>query len=446
MEGEQGLSVLEICKRGRAAAQRMQTASSELKNAALAEIGKVLESRKGDIEAANAADKSYAEEKKLSNTLQKRLDVTGPKFDQMILNTEGVAKIEDPVGKVKMATELSDGLELYRMTCPIGVICVIFEARPEAGVQISSLCIKSGNALLLKGGKEAANSNEVLVNCVREGLEAVGLPKDAVQLVSTRDQINELLSMDQYVDLIIPRGGNALVKYITDNTRVPVLGHADGICAVYVDKDADVEKACNLVVDSKAQYVSVCNAAETLLVQRSALSTHLAPIVKSLSDAGVSIKADPESLALIDSKNVTAAGAEDFVTEFLDYVIALKVVESVDEAISHINAHGSHHTDLIVTENTSTAERFLAGIDSANVYHNASTRFADGFRYGFGAEVGVSTTRTHSRGPVGVDGLLIYKYRLYGNGHTVGGMAKANTPFTHKPIEPTYRPQRSNEL
>lgn len=429
-------SVEELCIRARRAGQVMQTASGKMKDAALKGVRDALERQRSVIEEANRRDKEYANSKDLSMTLVKRLDLEGPKFDQMLENVESVMRLPDPVGTVMMARKLLDGLDLYRVTCPIGVINVIFEARPEAAVQIASLCIKSGNALLLKGGKEASNSNAALVECIRDGIESAGLPRDTVSLISSRDQIAEVLKMDRYVDLVIPRGSNELVRYITDNTRIPVLGHADGICAVYVDKDADVDKAAKIVVDSKSQYVSVCNAAETLLVNRSVMEKQLPVIGKALAEAGVTMRADAETLPFLPADKTKSANDEDYDSEFLDYIIAVKAVDSVDEAIAHINAHGSHHTDCIVTENKQTAEKFLAGVDSANVYHNASTRFADGFRYGFGAEVGVSTCRTHSRGPVGVEGLLIYKYRLYGNGHTVGAMVKDGIPFLHKDIDP----------
>jgi glutamate-5-semialdehyde dehydrogenase len=294
----------------------------------------------------------------------------------------------------------------------------------------------------LKGGMEGEHSNTAIVATIRKALRSVAFPEDAVQLVATRDQVRELLAQDKYVDLIIPRGSNELVRYITQNTRIPVMGHADGICAVYVDGAADPAKAARIVVDSKAQYPAVCNAAETLLVDRAALQL-LPDIARALAAAGVKILADPAALtALRDAVyeapaglEVASAGPEDFDTEFLDLVMAVKIVDGVEEAVAHINAHGSGHTDCIVTEDKMVASRFLAAVDSAGVFHNASTRFADGFRFGFGAEVGVSTHRTHARGPVGLEGLMIYKYKMFGSGHVVAPYADGEREFMHKDID-----------
>ncbi|MEM7263168.1 MAG: glutamate-5-semialdehyde dehydrogenase, partial [Planctomycetota bacterium] len=315
-----------------------------------------------------------------------------------------------------------------------GVIGIIFEARPEAAVQIASLCMKSSNAVILKGGREAAQSNAVIVDAFREALaEIESFPVDAVQLLATREEVRDLLDQDEWVDLIIPRGSNELVRSIQENTRIPVLGHADGICAVYVDAAADVEKAVTVVVDSKAQYPSVCNATETLLVHADAVESVFPAVVRGLKEAGVELRCDERSSAVANAEgaNWKAAIDEDYSTEFLELILAVKVVDSLDEAIEHINAHSSHHTEAIVTEDVSAAEEFMSRIDSAGVYHNASTRFADGFRYGFGAEVGVSTNKTHARGPVGLDGLVIYKYRMYGRGQGVSGYGAGKKPFLH---------------
>jgi glutamate-5-semialdehyde dehydrogenase len=353
---------------------------------------------------------------------------------------EGVRSVEqlpDPVGVVSLARRVDEGLDLFRVSCPIGVVAVVFEARPEAAVQIAALAVKSGNAVILKGGKEGEESNKAIVGCIREALKGVGFPEDAVQLVATREEVRELLDQDEFVDLIIPRGSNALVKYITENTKIPVMGHADGICAVYIGAAADEKKACDIAVDAKAQYPAVCNAAETLLVDRAALGL-LPAVGRAMAAAGVELRADPEAKAVLDGVDglrVVAAGDKDFRTEFLELVMAVRVVGGVDEAVAHINEHGSGHTDAIVTEDQKAATRFMAGVDSAGVFHNASTRFADGFRYGFGAEVGVSTHRTHARGPVGLEGLLIYKYKLLGSGQIVAPYADGTKSFVHVDID-----------
>ncbi|KAA8498288.1 putative gamma-glutamyl phosphate reductase [Porphyridium purpureum] len=428
----------------RKAARAVQGMSTARKNAALDAVHAQLLASKDAILAANGEDRSKTKEAvdagKASSTLYKRLDLGGPKFDAVLQGVRSVAALQDEVGRVSLARELDDGLELYRVACPIGVICIIFEARPEAAVQISALAIKSANAVILKGGKEAEHSNRALVEAIRAGLKEADVPENVVQLVSTRGEIAELLKLEKHIDLVIPRGSNELVRYITDNTRIPVLGHADGICSTYVDSAADVELAAKVVTDAKAQYPAVCNATEKLIVHRDVAATHLPTIGAALLAAGVTIKADEESMRYLPKdEKVIPVVPSDFRTEFLDLTIACRIVESLDAAVDEINTLGSHHTDCIVTQDTQAAERFMSNVDSANVYHNCSTRFADGFRYGFGAEVGVSTTRTHSRGPVGMEGLLIYKYRLYGNGHIAAPYATGEKTFTHRKIEPKYR-------
>lgn len=363
-----------------------------------------------------------------------RLNLEGAKFDTLLAGLSDVKGLRDPINQVTLARELDgDGLKLYQVTCPIGVICVIFEARPEAVVQIASLAIKSANAVVLKGGKEAAHSNAVLVEALRAALETAGLPADAVQLVETREAVHELLSLDEYLDLVIPRGSNALVKAVKEATRVPVLGHADGKCSVYVDPSADEAKAVHVVVDSKINYCAACNAAEVLLVHKDVVATLLPAIGKALVAADVKLRADDVCLPHLPAEATTAAGADDFDTEFLSLTMAVKAVDNLEAAVDHINAHGSHHTDAIVTEDAAAAEYFFQNVDSAGVYHNASTRFADGFRYGLGAEVGVSTNRVHARGPVGLEGLVIYKYRIYGSGQGAGdyGVGDGKKPFKH---------------
>ncbi|RIA94770.1 gamma-glutamyl phosphate reductase [Glomus cerebriforme] len=372
-----------------------------------------------------------------------RLDLEkGDKFDTMLKGVSDIDQLPDPTGQITYSSKLDEGLELYRVTCPVGVLLVIFEARPEVVVNISSLAIKSGNAVILKGGKESILSLVALSTAIQSALTDTAIPPDTIQLVETREEIKALLDLDKYIDLVIPRGSNSLVKYIQSNTRIPVLGHADGLCSVYVDKDADLDKAVRVVVDSKINYPAACNAAETLLVDRSILSTHFIPITTALQNANVQLYLDSESLSHLpsrDSSLIKECVTEDFDTEFLDLKIAVKVVDGVEEAIQHINSHGSKHTDAIVTENEQVAKRFMQGVDAAGVYWNASTRFADGFRYGFGAEVGVSTNKTHARGPVGLEGLVIYKYKLCGNGHIVGefGEGSGKKKYLHEKIDGT---------
>eukprot|EP00124_Ichthyophonus_hoferi_P002936 Ihof_evm2s225 gene=Ihof_evmTU2s225 len=415
--------VRDIAKRAREASWKVQSIDTEKKNKALAVIKAKLSERREDILNANKKDLEEAAVQvakgKLSSTLVKRLDLAGKdfgKFNDLLTGLDDVAALEDPVGKVTLARRLDEGLDMYRVACPVGVICIIFEARPECCVQISSLCLKSGNAVILKGGKEAHHSNQALVKVLQEALATAGIPEGMVQLVETREEVAELLSMDEYIDLVIPRGSNALVKYVKNNTRIPVLGHADGLCSIFLDQSADVAKAVSVVVDAKTNYPAACNSTETLLVHSSVLSTVLPLVGAGLAAAGVQMKADERCLSHLPSANTMAAIPDDFHTEFLDLTIAVKAVDSLEEAVNHVNTHGSHHTDCIVTEDKANAEWFMSRIDSAGVYHNASTRFADGFRYGFGAEIGVSTNKTHARGPVGLEGLLIYKYRMYGNG------------------------------
>ena len=406
------------------------------RNTLLSGMRKSLVNCRADIEKANLEDleesRALAAEGKLSKTLVDRLGLQGPKFDNVIKMVESVENLEDPLNIVTYSHDmLEDGsLTVHRLSCPIGVIAVIFESRPEAAVQIASLCIKSGNAVILKGGKEGRRTCRALVSAM-QSVEGIG---QAIQLVESREDIKTLLSMDKYVDLVIPRGGADLVKYCKANTSIPVLGHADGICSVYVDKDADVEMAKRIIVDAKTQYPAVCNAAETLLVHRD-ISANLKDLIKGLVDKNVELRCCTESFSLLKSEfaSVVEAIEADFRTEYCDLVMAVKIVDNVDVAIKHINSHGSHHSDAIVTSNSDTAEKFFESIDSADVMWNASTRFADGNRFGFGAEVGVSTNKIHARGPVGLEGLTTYKYRIYGNGNTVGSDGPRLAPIA-KPV------------
>ena len=440
---ENGNSTVEaVARRARAAALQLAALSAEPKNAALEAVGRKLQERRGEILEANRADKADCEAEvesgSLSAALFKRLDLEGSKFEAMLAGVGDVARLPDPVGRVTLATRLDDGLELYRVSCPLGVIGVIFEARPEAAVQIASLALKSSNAVILKGGREASRTNEALVQAIREALgEVDGVSPDAVQLVSTREEVREMLDLDRWIDLIIPRGSNELVQFIQESTRIPVLGHADGICSVYLDRDADLEKAVAVSVDAKTHYPAACNACETLLIHRDRLDALLPAVGAALVEAGVELRADEEASARLEA---SAAVLEDYDTEFLDKVLAVKTVSSLQEAVEHINSHGSHHTDAIVTEDDDAAEYFLSRVDSAGVFHNASTRFADGFRFGLGAEVGISTNKTHARGPVGLEGLVIYKYRLYGSGHVAADYDPGGRKFLHEGVDPPALP------
>ena len=345
-----------------------------------------------------------------------------------------VASLPDPVGRTLATLELDTGLHLTQETCPIGVIGAIFESRPDAVPQIASLCWKSGNAVIMKGGSEAQESNRALGQLIRGALASVEMAcVDAVQMVETREDVHALLGLDTYIDLFIPRGSNDFVRYIQEHTRVPVLGHAEGLCHAYVDQYADLSRAVAVCYDAKVQYPAVCNAIETVLVHRQVAETFVPLLAAAYRQAGVEMRGCATTRQILP--DIAAATAEDWDTEYLDLIVSLRVVDSLQEAITHINTHGSGHTDTILTEDAETAAHFLAQVDSATVMHNASTRFADGFRFGKGAEVGISTNKTHARGPVGVDGLVIYKYRLVGQGHIVadyvGPQAKS---FTHRPL------------
>jgi len=429
-------------QRARVASQALAGVPSETKNAALEAFKAQLLNGRGEIEEANRLDIADAEvavaEGKLSASLLKRLDVSGAKFDGLLSGIDDVIRLPDPVGNITYANKVSEGLELYRVSCPIGVLLIIFEARPDAAVQIASLAMKSGNALLLKGGKEAQRSNAALCKAMAAALGAVGLPEGCIQSIDTREEIASLLKLDQYIDLVIPRGSNALVKSIKDASRIPVMGHADGICAVYVDEHADLEKAVRIVVDSKTQYCAACNAMETLLVHEKVAAAFLPRLGAAMAAfEGVRFKAESSVAQFLPEAQTELAEEADFHEEFLCFTMAVKPVASVDEAIQHINSHGSHHTDAIITEDKAAAGEFMRRIDSADVFHNASTRFADGFRFGFGAEVGIATGRIHARGPVGLEGLVVYKYRMYGDGHTVGDFSgkEPSRNFSHQRIE-----------
>lgn len=404
----------------------MAATSVETRNAALARIREALLAHQDAIFAANKLDLEAAERDGVAPAVVKRLKFDDGKLADVCAGIHDLIGLPDPVGRVLLRRELDEGLVLVRQSCPIGVIGVIFEARPDALVQISTLCLKSGNCALLKGGSETMRTNKTLFDVIYAAAVDAGLPAECLYQVEAREEIGELLGCDESVDLLIPRGSNAFVRYIMDHTRIPVMGHADGICHIYVDGAADLEKAVRIVVDAKVQYTAACNAVETILVQRDAAKRLLPDMVAGLEAEGVEVRGTDEVRAIVECKPATD---EDWDTEYLALIVSIKLVDGVDEAIEHINKHGSHHTDAIVTEDAATAERFLQLVDSAGVYQNASTRFADGFRYGFGAEVGISTSKLHARGPVGLEGLVTYKYKIYGTDHVVGDYASGARSF-----------------
>jgi glutamate-5-semialdehyde dehydrogenase len=432
-------------KLAKAASIPIASVPGETKDRALASMVKALDSNREMIISANKKDLAAAEKHieagKLSKSLLKRLKVDDVKIDEMIAGIKDVIKFEDPVGKTLSALELDSGLELYKASCPIGVIGVIFESRPDVVPQIMALCLKSGNATIFKGGSEAVNSNRAIFDALVYAIESTqGMPRGAFALMETREEVMEMLKLDDYINLIIPRGSNEFVKYIQDNTRIPVLGHSSGICHVYVDNEADLKKAIEICYDAKVQYPAVCNAMETLLVHRDIAGKFLPEIGKRYDGAGVEMRCDDPTFHLLKNKGFLKAlfhaTEEDWSTEYNDLIISIKIVDSLDEAIDHINRYGSHHTDAIVTEDRSNASRFIRLVDSSSVMWNASTRFADGFRYGKGAEVGISTNKIHARGPVGMEGLLIYKYVLIGSGNKVADyVGKDGRKYTHKKLD-----------
>jgi glutamate-5-semialdehyde dehydrogenase len=429
------MGVADIAKQAKKAAIQLSAVKTDAKNAALTEIAEALKQNADKIISANKKDLTDAKKTKLSTPLLKRLKFDENKITDVVAGIESLIKLDDPVGKILSATELDKGLELYKVSCPIGVIGVIFESRPDALVQISTLCLKSGNAVLLKGGSEAHNTNKILADTIRGAGEKAGLPKGWLGLMETRADVAEILKMDDYIDLLIPRGSNEFVRHIIDNTNIPVLGHAEGICHVYVDGEANLDMAVKITIDSKCQYAAVCNAAETLLVDAKIAKKFLPMVKTAMEEKNVEIRGCEKTASIIKVKPATE---QDWSTEYLDYIISIKVVGGVDEAIEHINHYSSHHTDAIVTKNKATAERFLSLVDSAGVFWNCSTRFSDGYRYGLGAEVGISTNKIHARGPVGLEGLVIYRWKLLGSGQTVADYAEGKKKFTHKKLNKSY--------
>lgn len=406
----------DIAKQAKNASLEMAELTTEIKNQALLNIADAIEKNKEKIFEANKTDLEQAQDN-VSPSVFNRLKLDGNKMRDMIQGIRDVVKLEEPIGKTLLARQLDEGLNLYKVSCPIGVIGIIFEARPDVIAQISSLAIKSSNAVILKGGKESINTNKTILGIINSVLDNIKeFPKHALSQVFTHEDVAEMLKCDTYIDLIIPRGGNKLVKFIKENTKIPVLGHADGICHIYVDEGADFEIAKKVIIDAKTQYPSACNTVETLLINEK--FNRKDELLKELKNADITLVSNPDTWAF----------------EHGDKTLAYKTVKDLDEAINHINTYGSGHTDCIITNNNANAQKFMQKVDSAGVYQNVSTRFADGFRYGFGAEVGISTNKTHARGPVGLEGLTIYKYKLIGNGHIVKDYVDGVRHFNHKDL------------
>ncbi len=429
----QSLPLESLAQTTRSAARQLATTSGAERDRAIAAIADALTANMTTILAANAADCAAAQANGLAPALYARLKLDEAKLASAIGGVRDVGQLADPIGMVQIHRQLDHGLILKRLSCPLGVLGVIFEARPDAVMQIASLAIKSGNGVILKGGQEAVRSCEALVKAIHQGLAQAAIDPAVVQLLTTREETLALLQLDQYVDLIIPRGSNAFVRFVQDNTRIPVLGHADGICHLYVDAEVDLDAAIAITVDAKTQYPAACNAIETLLVHQAIAPMFLPKVAAALQAQSVELRGDVATQQVI--AQITPASETDWATEYSDLILSIRIVDDLNDAIVHINTYGSRHTEAIATTNLSTAQIFMDQVDAAGVYHNCSTRFADGFRYGFGAEVGISTQKLPPRGPVGLEGLITYKYQLVGQGHIAATYSgNAAKPFTHQDI------------
>ena len=456
------MDTVERVEKGALAAAVFLGVAEAARNAALDRIAERLELARSEIEKANAGDMAAAEASGLAAPLLKRLAFTGHKIDDSIEGIRALRRLPDPVGRVLEARLLDEGLTLRRVSCPIGLVAMIFESRPDALVQMACLAAKSGNAIVLKGGSEARGTNRALSEIIGAAGEESGLPENWLTALETRAEIGELLALDQYVDLVIPRGSKEFVARIKATSRIPVLGHSDGVCHVYIHGDADPAMATRIVLDSKTQYPAVCNAAEVLLLDAAYAEQHILPLLRALAGAGVYLDLCPRSAALLEAGAALlgsapgAAGSEMGIgepaapapdlrfsvksdeawsVEYLDLRMAVRIVDSLGEAIAHINRYGSGHTDTIVCTSPEAARLFMTGVDSADVYHNASTRFSDGYRYGLGAEVGISTGKLHARGPMGLEGLTTYKWLLEGSGQIVADYASGKRSFVHKDLD-----------
>jgi glutamate-5-semialdehyde dehydrogenase len=431
--------VTSTTRSARRAACQLANLSDAQRREALLAAAAALGERRAEILAANEEDARSAlravEEGTMTRAMFQRLRTSERGVVEMATRVRDVAGLPDPLGHTLAATELDDGLTLYKVSCPLGVIGIIFESRPDVIPQVAALALKSGNAVIFKGGAEAGRTNEAMASIWRDALAQVsGVPPDAINLLHTREDVAELLGLDGVIDLIIPRGSRDFVRYITETSRIPVLGHGEGICHVYVDRAADLEKALAVAFDSKVQYPAACNAMETLLVHEGIARDFLPEMLARFRSEGVEVRGCSHTVTLSEAGSVISAFEQDWATEYSDLIVSIKVVTSADEAIEHIQRYGSGHTESIVTEDHDLAKRFMENIDAAGVYHNASTRFADGFRYGLGAELGISTGKLHARGPVGLQGLTTYKYELFGDGHTVASYDKGERSFTHRAL------------
>jgi glutamate-5-semialdehyde dehydrogenase len=427
-------------RRARRAAHILAALSGERRNEALLAAAEAIDANSVRILAANEKDCARAtpsvERGEMSRALFARLRTSERGIAEMAARVRDVARLPDPLHRRLAATELDDGLVLYKESCPLGVVGVVFESRPDVVPQIASLALKSGNAVCLKGGAEADETNAVLVSIWRDALDRFpDIPVDSIALFHTREDVMEILGLHGEIDLIVPRGSNNFVRFVTEHSRIPVLGHGEGICHVYVHEDADLPKALDVVLDSKVQYPAACNALETLLVHRGIAPVFLPAMIERFLASGVEVRGCMRTQELARALGVIPATEEDWSKEYSDLTISIKVVDGVNEAIEHINRHGSRHTECIVTENHDVAARFMEFVDAAGVFQNASTRFSDGFRYGLGAEVGVSTGKLHARGPVGLEGLTTYKYKLFGSGQTVDSYSKGRLTFKHRSLQ-----------
>ncbi len=431
------VNVAEVARRARAASRLLATVPAECRDAALQAAADAIAARKPEILNANQRDCEQALRAvatgQMARTLFERLRITEQSIKQMAAGVREVAALPDPLGRSLAVTELDEGLTLHKESCPIGVVGIIFEARPEIVPQIAALALKSGNSVILKGGAEAAQSNRALFSIWRQALRQFPeIPAEAINLLYTRDEVSEMLSLADDIDLIIPRGSREFVHHVAEHSSIPVLGHGEGLCHVYVDCAADLAKALSIAFDSKVQYPAACNAMETLLVHEEIAARLLPDLITRYQAAGVEVRGCPRTLKLGVAQDLVAASEDDWATEYSDLIISIRIVASVNEAIAHIDRYGSGHTEAIITEDQETAAHFLERVDAAGVYLNASTRFADGFRYGFGAELGISTSKLHARGPVGLEGLTTYKYKLIGNGQTVASYVDGERAFKHK--------------
>jgi len=417
-------AVAEVARGARVAARSLAELAAETRNAILLAVAGMLERRVQDILAANKADTDAAQREvlagRMSRALFDRLQTSEQGVAEMVAKVRAVSSLPDPLAQAIVTTPLAEGLTLHKVPCPLGVIGIVFESRPDVIPQVSALCLKSGNAVILKGGTEAEKTNALLVTIWQDTLAQFDLPVEAVNLVRTREDVSAMLELHGLIDLIIPRGSKDFVNYIAAHSSIAVLGHGEGICHIYVDEEADLEKAWKICLDAKTSYPAACNAVETMLVHESIAARFLPEMIKRFQGKGVEVRGCKRTRVNLGSLSIAEASEGDWAQEYSDLIISIKVVDDFEEAIAHIDKYGSQHTEAIISENRETAERFMSLVDAAGVYHNASTRFADGFRYGLGAEIGISTSKLHARGPVGLEGLVTYKYKLRGDGHTVG--------------------------